>query len=114
MIFGGIADLFLLLFLGLGVAFFFWRQSREKAIAAGGGVRIAGWRLVIASFALLVLLFSGGCSLAFLPDAIKGNQYVDPAVILIIGGIPFAIALLVFWLSLRRGGPAAPQTDKAN
>jgi hypothetical protein len=109
MIFGGVGDLIWIVFLLLGVGFFLWRLSREKAIAAAGGTRIAGWRLVIASFMLLVLIFSGGCSLMFMPDAISGNQYVDPVAILVIGGIPFAIALLIFWLSLRRGtAPKGP------
>ena len=77
--------------------------GREQARAEKGEPRLATWRILIASFFGLVVLFSGGCSLLFLPDALSGNQYIDPIAVLIIGGIPFAIACFIVWLSLRRG-----------
>ena len=51
----------------------------------------------------LVALFAGGCALVFLPDTMRGAQYIDLTTVLIVGGIPFAVALFIVWLSLRRG-----------
>lgn len=82
-------------------------EHREKARAAAGKSRLATWRLAIASLAVLIAIFSGGCSLVFLPEAVTGNQYIDPVAILIIGGIPFAIAVLIWWLCMRRAPEAA-------
>ena len=98
MMFGGFE--FVFLFLGIGI--FLWLMSREKKRAEKGESRLANWRLVLATIFAMVALFSGGCSLLFIPDAIKGTQYVDPAAVLIIGGVPFAIAVLLLWLSLKR------------
>ncbi|NJM29663.1 MAG: hypothetical protein HC855_05795 [Rhizobiales bacterium] len=101
MIFGGL-ELFILLFLLLGVGVFLFLRSREQQRAGKGQPVLATWRLALASFAALVLLFSGGCSLVFLPEAVTGNPYIDPMAILMIGGVPFAVALLIWWLSMRR------------
>lgn len=92
-------------FLGLlvcGGILFYVLQRREQGRAEKGESRLAAWRLVIASVFGLVMLFAGGCSLLFLPDALSGNQYIDPVAVLIIGGIPFLVAGLIVWLSLRR------------
>lgn len=99
---------FLFIFLLVGLGFFLWLRSREDRRAEKGETRLATWRLMLATVFGLIALFAGGCSLLFLPEAITGNQYVDPAAILIIGGIPFAIAALLLWLCLRRGD--APST----
>ncbi len=99
----GLPLLLLVGFLLLGVGLFYWLRERERKRGADGQSRLATWRLVFASIFGLVALFAGGCSLLFVPDAIQGNQYVDPIAILVIGGIPFALAALLLWLSLRRG-----------
>ena len=91
-----------LLFILLGVAVFLWLLSRERKRAAKGEPRLANWRLVFAAIFSMVALFSGGCSLLFIPDAIRGTQYIDSGAVLIIGGVPFAISALLLWLSLRR------------
>jgi uncharacterized membrane-anchored protein len=96
-------SVFILGLLVCGGIMFFWLHRREQARAEKGEPRLATWRILIASFFGLVVLFSGGCSLLFLPDALSGNQYIDPIAVLIIGGIPFAIACFIVWLSLRRG-----------
>lgn len=75
---------------------------RENARAAKGLPRHSGIRLVVAAAALLLLVFSGGCSLLFVPAAVRGDQYVDPMAVLVLGGIPFAVGVLLFWLSMRR------------
>ena len=78
----------------------------EKGRAASGQPRRSAVRLVFVATALLVMLFTGGCALIFIPDAMKGNQYVGFDVIGILAGIPFAVALLIFWLAMRRGPTA--------
>lgn len=98
-----IGSVFLLGLLVCGAILFFVLQRREQGRAQRGETRLATWRLLLAAVFGLVVLFSGGCSLLFLPDAISGNQYIDPVAVLIIGGIPFAVAGLIVWLSLRRG-----------
>lgn len=95
--------LLLLAFLLLGVGMFNWLRERERKRGAAGQSRLATWRLVLAAIFGLVALFAGGCSLIFVPDALQGNQYIDPIAILVVGGIPFALAALLLWLSLRRG-----------
>ena len=94
-----------LFFIGLiavGGGLFFWLFRREENRKAAGLPRLSTWRLVIAAIFGLVALFSGGCSLLFVPDALKGNQYIDPVAVLVIGGIPFAVSCLIVLLSLWR------------
>lgn len=110
MMIGGFEVMWLALAL-LGVGIFLWLQSRERKRAEKGQSRLAGWRLALGTVAALVMVFSGGCSLLFLPDAIKGTQYIDPLAVLIVGGIPFALALLFFWLIMKRWNAEKP--DKA-
>lgn len=105
--FGGI----LLVFVLIGIGLFLWLRSREDKRASAGETRLATWRLVLASVFGLVALFSGGCSLLFLGS--MDGIYVDFPAILIIGGIPFAIAAILTWLFLRRGTTAVPPDGKA-
>ena len=91
-----------LLFVLLGIGVFLWLLSREKKRAEKGQPRLASWRLVFATIFAMIALFSGGCSLLFIPDAIRGTQYIDPGAVLMIGGVPFAISALLLWVSLRR------------
>lgn len=93
----------LLIVILIGVGIFVLLLNREKARAAKGESRLATWRLILAALFGLVALFSGGCSLLFIPDLSSSNMYVDGTTVAVIGGIPFAIACLVVWLSLRRG-----------
>jgi uncharacterized membrane protein YcjF (UPF0283 family) len=92
-----------------GVVAFIWfiLNLREKGRAAAGQPRHSAVRLVFGAIALLVMIFTGGCALIFIPDAMKGNQYVGFDAIAVLAGIPFAVALLIFWLAMRRG-KAAP------
>ena len=102
MLFSGFG-LILLVLAAVGIGSFYWLLTRERQRSEAGQTRLATWRLVFAAVFGLIALFSGGCSLLFVPSAVRGDQYVDPVVILVIGGVPFAIAALVVWLSLRRG-----------
>lgn len=93
----------ILVFAAAVAVIWFLLNIREKGRAASGRPRRSAVRLVFAAIALLVLIFTGGCALMFIPDALKGNQYVSFDAIGVLAGIPFAVALLVFWLAMRRG-----------
>jgi hypothetical protein len=84
---------------GLVWAFLSYREEKREA---AGKSRLSGLRLAFGTIALITMIFSGGCSLLFMPAAIDGDQYVQPITLLIIGGIPFFIGLLVWWVSMRR------------
>jgi hypothetical protein len=92
---------------------FLWLRAREQKRADKGEPVLAAWRLAFAAFFGLVALFSGGCSLLFLAETTNGNHYVDLPAVLIIGGIPFAAAVLLTWLFLRRGA-ASSGADPGN
>jgi uncharacterized membrane protein len=77
-------------------------RYRENVLAGSGGQRLAGWRLILATFAAMVALFTGGCALMLLPQAATGHLAANVRVVLLIGGLPFLIAVLVFWFSMRR------------
>ncbi|MFO1034824.1 MAG: hypothetical protein U1E15_12400 [Hyphomicrobiales bacterium] len=94
--------LYICIFLLIGAGIFIWLNAREKTRAEKGETRLAAWRLLLAAVFGLVALFSGGCSLLFLPSAFRGDQYADFAVIGVLGGIPFAVAALLIWLLLHR------------
>jgi hypothetical protein len=74
----------------------------EKGREAKGLPRHSGLRLVFAAAFLLVMIFTGGCALIFLPDALKGDQYISLGLVAGLAGIPFAVALLLFWALMRR------------
>lgn len=94
---------FIVVLIVCGGILFSWLLRRDQDRVRKGETRIATWRLVLATFFGLIGLFAGGCSLIFLPDAMRGAQFIDLTTVLIVGGIPFAVALLIVWLSLRRG-----------
>ena len=60
------------------------------------------------------MLFTGGCSLLFLSDfAMRGGDgYVNVPMILVIGGVPFLIGLVVWWLAAKVGRASAPGSDQ--
>jgi cyanate permease len=86
--------------LALGALLWWLLDRHEKRRAAAGKARHSGLRLIFAAAALLVMLFSGGCSLLFL--AHMDGAYVTLPAILVIGGPPFLAGLLVWWLAIRR------------
>lgn len=53
---------------------------------------------------ILVMLFSGGCTLLLMID----SWGIWP-IFLIFGGVPFALGLLTTWIALRLGRRAAPE-----
>jgi ABC-type sulfate transport system permease component len=101
----GLSGLVVLL-IALGAGLYWLLDRRETRRAAAGQPRLSGLRLVLASVALLVVLFAGGCAALFLGDIwtrTGGEQYVDEMVVLIFAGPPLAAGLLVWWLAMRRG-----------
>jgi hypothetical protein len=70
-----------------------WLLNRHENRRAGEGKpRHSGLRLFFASAAILVALFTGGCSLFFLGN--MDGSYVSLPAVAVIGGIPFVGALL--------------------
>ena len=64
-------------------------------------------RWIFAIIGGLIMLFCGGCSLVFLGDlALKGrwaDNYVSVDAVLSIGGLPFLLGLLIWWLAVKAG-----------
>jgi hypothetical protein len=88
-------------------------DRREKARLANGLPRHSGLRLIFASFAILTVLFSGGCGGLFLfswiADGMSSNNYIGWEIIAVLSLPPLVVGLLVWWLAMRRNG----ETDKA-
>jgi hypothetical protein len=95
--------MFAILFIGplLLIGILWWLLERHERRRAGEGKpRHSGLRLFFASAAILLALFSGGCSLLFGLNA--DGQYVTPESIAVIGGIPFLAGLLWSRVTLAR------------
>jgi hypothetical protein len=89
----------------LGIVIFVLLDRHEKRRLAAGSPRHSGLRLAFGTFALLTMLFAGGCSLLFAIN--MDGTYVTLPAIMVLGGPPFAVGLFVWWLSMRRK-PANP------
>jgi hypothetical protein len=88
----------------LAVAACWWLlNARETRRAASGLQRHSALRLIVIAIFGLAALFSGGCSLVLLAPLLQGpQQYLDVYAVTIVGGIPFAISALIWWLFMRR------------
>ena len=98
-----IAELVVTLIAWFGVWYVIRR--RERLRAARGLSSNSGLRLVLAAAAMLTMLFSGGCSsllLAYLAGRSWDEMSLIGPAIPVVGGVPFAIGLLVWWLAMRR------------
>ena len=93
---------FLLAVLGI----WYLLDRREKARLARGQSRHSGLRLIFASFAILTVLFSGGCGSLFLfswiADGMSSNNYIGWEIIAVLSLPPLLVGLLVWWLAMRR------------
>ena len=93
-----------LLLIVLGI--WFLLDRREKGRLAKGLPRHSNLRLVFAAFAILTVLFSGGCGGIFFAswiyDGMRSNDYVGWEVISVLSLPPLAVGLLVWWLAMRR------------
>ena len=87
-------------------------DRREKARLEKGLPRHSSLRLIFASFAILTVLFSGGCGGLFLfswiADGMSSNNYIGWEIIALLSLPPLLIGLLVWWLAMRRKS----ETDK--
>jgi hypothetical protein len=98
----GVFVVFLLAVLGI----WYVLDRREKARLARGQSRHSSLRLVFASFAILTVLFSGGCGSLFLfswiADGMSSNNYIGWEIIAVLSLPPLLVGLLVWWLAMRR------------
>ncbi len=64
-------------------------------------------RWIFAIIGSLIMLFCGGCSLLLLGDLLSRGKwqagYVDGTMVLVIGGVPFLLGLLIWWLAVKVG-----------
>jgi hypothetical protein len=63
-------------------------------------------RLFFAIVGGLTMLVSGGCSIGLLPDAMRsggGELHIDQYAVMVFGGVPFLIGLVIFLLALKAG-----------
>ena len=81
-------------------------DRREKSRVAKGLRRHSSLRLIFAAFAILTVLFSGGCGGIFffgwIADGMPGNGYVGWEGIAVLSLPPLLIGLVVWWLAMRR------------
>jgi hypothetical protein len=68
--------------------------------------RHSSLRLIFAAFAILTVLFSGGCGGIFLfswiADGMRSSNYIGWEIIAILSLPPLLVGLLVWWLAMRR------------
>ena len=62
-------------------------------------------RWIFAIFGILVMVFSGGCSALVFSEYLRGNGggYFDPFAIMVFGGPPFVVGLLLWFLAAKVG-----------
>ncbi len=81
-------------------------DRREKGRLAEGLPRHSNLRLIFAAFAILTVLFSGGCGGIFFAgwiyDGMPRGGYVGWEVISVLSLPPLAVGVLVWWLAMRR------------
>jgi len=98
----GTVLVFLLAVLGI----WYLLDRHEKARLAKGLSRHSSLRLIFASFAILTVLFSGGCGGLFLfswiADGMRSNNYIGWEIIAVLSLPPLLIGLVVWWLAMRR------------
>ena len=93
-----------LLLIVLGI--WFLLDRREKARLTNGLERHSNLRLIFAAFAILTVLFSGGCGGIFfaswINDGMPSNGYVGWEIISVLSLPPLLVGALVWWLAMRR------------
>ena len=106
-----LGPILVLLLVVLGI--WYLLDRREKARLEKGLSRLSALRLIFASFAILTVLFSGGCGGIFLigwiADGMPSSGYVGWEIIAVLSLPPMLVGLLVWWLAMRRKG----ENDKA-
>ncbi len=101
MTFGLLLILFLVV---LGI--WYLLDRREKARSEKGLPRHSSLHLIFAAFAILTVLFSGGCGGIFLfswiADGMRSSNYIGWEIIAILSLPPLLVGLFVWWLAMRR------------
>lgn len=96
--------IFVLLLVVLGI--WYLLDWREKVRLAKGLPRHSSLRLIFAAFAMLTILFSGGCGSIFLigwiADGAPSSGYVTWEIIAVLSSPPLLIGFFVWWLAMRR------------
>jgi hypothetical protein len=96
-----------LLLIVLGI--WYLLDRREKARIEKGLSRHSSLRLIFAAFAILTVLFSGGCGgiffVSWIADGMPSNGYVGWEIIAVLSLPPLLVGLLVWWLAMRRKAP---------
>ena len=81
-------------------------DRREKKRLEKGLSRHSALRLIFAAFAILTVLFSGGCGGIFLfswmADGMPSGGYVGWEIIAVFSLPPLLVGLLIWWLAMRR------------
>jgi Na+/H+ antiporter NhaC len=93
-----------LILLIAGIVIWLWLDHRERRRSTDQLPRHSGLRLVFASLAALVMLFSGGCSLLlFAVEITSGKNYLFDGLpaLLVAGAMPFLLGPVAFWLLVR-------------
>ena len=99
-----LGPIFVLLLVVIGI--WYLLDRRETARVAKGLARHSSLRLIFAAFAILTVLFSGGCGGIFLfswiADGMPSSGYVGWEIIAVFSLPPLLIGLLIWWLAMRR------------
>jgi hypothetical protein len=97
---------FLLILLLAVLGIWYLLDRREKARLERGLPRHSALRLIFASFAILTVLFSGGCGGIFfaswIADGMPKSDFVGWEIIAFFSLPPLLVGLLVWWLAMRR------------
>ena len=95
----------LITFLPVAAAIWYFLNARESKRLDSGLPRHSGLRLILASAAILLTVFSGGCGSLFLvswiADGMPHNSYVGWEVVSIFTLPPLAVGALIWWLCMR-------------
>ena len=79
--------------------------SEDQKVSESWYQNLSVIRWIFAIFGILGMVFSGGCSLVVLANYFRYGRdsygFNDPAVIAVVGGVPFAVALLMWWFAAK-------------
>ncbi len=99
-----LGPILVLLLVVLGI--WYLLDRREKARLAKGLPRHSGLRLIFASFAILTVLFSGGCGgilfASWIADGMPRSDFFGWEIIAVLSLPPLLVGLFVWWLAMRR------------
>jgi hypothetical protein len=92
----------------VGLLIWFFLKAREDKRAANGLPRHSGLRLMFASIAGVIILFSGGCGTVIgigefmRPRSGSADDFMSWELVAVFSLPPLLIGLLIWWLAMRR------------